>query len=817
MATVKTHYLKVKNLADLEVKLPLLLHQIKQEQDNERLFNEYAKAYEADLIKKQREKAPKVVYQNGKYYVVDRDKYYLFELYPWYTVSDHKLFLFNGKLISSIKIQAIIAERTPIDTSNGINSQLENTRNKLAGTKNLYHKIKNLRLQFASQKSIDYLDASGDYEGDNKFADAFKRLEAISDNSVNTLTNQINELLITYDFESIEEYNAATSGFLRLIKSKAHKFVDKHLYTYEQFLKVEEKKLEDPSYLQNVYDKLMGSGAKKNYKKAKDARKHSTYFDKYEQKAKSKLLLEAYDSKIAGKEAIQCLDLPLTKAPNFDYAGFAKVNSPEEIKMFLKEHIKEQRDNFRKSRDYILEGDTVFEFPEIISQVLQLEGIYEGTVLYSMVMDKISTEAFNRAGTAALIGAGAVAGIGMCITVEEVKDYNGQSAMHAIGLTEKAPSILWVIISAIGSALDLAALKNISKALLTASKTFETSKKTIGLEKALSQLDTDLSKLVGITEVMRKNIIKQARLDDSYKNLLKVNSLQSIVSLEQLAIRGARIAYYIIRKGIVNFDQFLLELKARKIVDNITSLSPEKIKILKETFNKVKNELKIHPEKAEKDLVEALFGIKRLRRQVTIVNPSDLGKANKVMLKNENDEIIGYITRNAKYGGPKGGITYQFTSTEKIGELSEGAKYDLECTAKLLDSESAKIYDLTVRPNEEILYLDFNIPSKINNEYAGLGKIIFDDAHTVMENSKRVPNVDGMFGVWVKNEAYYVHYGGESLNLKKFWKAYNGGKSTTEAAFKTITGQWAKANGYTKAEIQGEILQDEVIIKFLKE
>lgn len=38
-----------------------------------------------------------------------------------------------------------------------------------------------------------------------------------------------------------------------------------------------------------------------------------------------------------------------------------------------------------------------------------------------------------------------------------------------------------------------------------------------------------------------------------------------------------------------------------------------------------------------------------------------------------------------------------------------------------------------------------------------------------------------------------------------------------EAAFETITGQWARENRYTKDEIQGKIKRDEVIIKFLKE
>jgi hypothetical protein len=86
-----------------------------------------------------------------------------------------------------------------------------------------------------------------------------------------------------------------------------------------------------------------------------------------------------------------------------------------------------------------------------------------------------------------------------------------------------------------------------------------------------------------------------------------------------------------------------------------------------------------------------------------------------------------------------------------------------------------------------------------------------------MQKSKKVPDIDGMFGVWLKHPVYYAHYGGESINLKKFWKAYDSGMSETDAVFETITGQWAKENGYTKIVIQGEITREEVIIKFLKE
>ncbi len=203
------------------------------------------------------------------------------------------------------------------------------------------------------------------------------------------------------------------------------------------------------------------------------------------------------------------------------------------------------------------------------------------------------------------------------------------------------------------------------------------------------------------------------------------------------------------------------------------------------------------------------------RKTIILSDINQLGKANKIQLVDETGENIGFITRNMRYGAKKG-ITYEFNALKESGAIKKGSKTDLNCEIKLLDSESAKQYDLVVKQNEEILYLDFNIPAKINDQYSGLGKIIFDDAHTFMQNSKKVPEINGMFGVWIKYPEYYVHYGGESINLKKFWKAIESGMDEEKAAFETVTGKWAKEQGYTKV-VFFEKNKHEVIIKFLKE
>jgi hypothetical protein len=62
----------------------------------------------------------------------------------------------------------------------------------------------------------------------------------------------------------------------------------------------------------------------------------------------------------------------------------------------------------------------------------------------------------------------------------------------------------------------------------------------------------------------------------------------------------------------------------------------------------------------------------------------------------------------------------------------------------------------------------------------------------------------------------YKEYGGQSLNLKKFWDAVDKGMSYEDAAFETITGQWAKANDYTTVEFVKPITPERVEVIFKK-
>jgi len=205
------------------------------------------------------------------------------------------------------------------------------------------------------------------------------------------------------------------------------------------------------------------------------------------------------------------------------------------------------------------------------------------------------------------------------------------------------------------------------------------------------------------------------------------------------------------------------------------------------------------------------------KRRIRPLSVADLGVANKVQLITAvSKERIGYLTRDISKGLSKGVSRYFFNATRKTEKIGKGSKIDLHCSVEILDTEDGKSYMLNVETGKHLVMADFKIPRDVNETYKGMGEIAFRDAMALLKNSKKAPEIDGIFGIWLVNENYYKEYGGKSINLIKFWDAVEKGKAYEEAAFATITGKWAKSLGYTIAKIQGIPQKEAVIVKFYK-
>lgn len=220
--------------------------------------------------------------------------------------------------------------------------------------------------------------------------------------------------------------------------------------------------------------------------------------------------------------------------------------------------------------------------------------------------------------------------------------------------------------------------------------------------------------------------------------------------------------------------------------------------------------------KANRNLFDELYritGIDELGLKILRVkNIDDIGsQGNKIIFRltdNDGNEI-GDLTRTIAEKGRKLNFNLKIN----------GKSYPISSSTELLNPQTAKVYDLSVKHGENIMYADLNIPTQITDEFSGLGNIMLDDTLAYYLKNPKFGKVDGCFGVWVTNPGYYDGYGGASINLKQFWKAVEEQKMTYEqAAFETFTGKWAEKNGFRKASynIDNHIKPEQVIIKFLK-
>ncbi|UEQ75218.1 hypothetical protein [Chryseobacterium arthrosphaerae] len=226
-------------------------------------------------------------------------------------------------------------------------------------------------------------------------------------------------------------------------------------------------------------------------------------------------------------------------------------------------------------------------------------------------------------------------------------------------------------------------------------------------------------------------------------------------------------------------------------------------------YQKVLQEIRKVSYSSEK-VGEVLESFVNRRRIVSVEDVSLLGKAPEKgvkMLFNLLDELgnnIGQLIRSPN----KNDLYYRL--------IFRGKEIDIKSTIKLLD-DKYRLRGLPIKEGEHLLYGDLNIPKEVTDKYSGLGQIIYEDGLKYFLNAKKYGKVDGTVSIWIKADIY-TDYGGQSINLDQFWKAFDNGMSYEEAAFSTFAGKQAKKFGFTKVRIidSKKITRDGVQLNFLK-
>lgn len=193
------------------------------------------------------------------------------------------------------------------------------------------------------------------------------------------------------------------------------------------------------------------------------------------------------------------------------------------------------------------------------------------------------------AATPVVIAGGALSlAVSIDVAYETINEYKNNKEFHDVGLLSDDPSLLWVVLAIAGVALDVGALGAVMKSakpIAAATKSFNEAEDAT---EALAKLEKDLAKIDGLKNEVQQNIVRQAELETKLKSAM-YNARMEMFTANMMVNPNAlpkltKVAYYTIKKGLIDFENFVLQLKANKIIDNFEHLSAEEKLIIKQAF-----------------------------------------------------------------------------------------------------------------------------------------------------------------------------------------------------------------------------------------
>lgn len=355
------------------------------------------------------------------------------------------------------------------------------------------------------------------------------------------------------------------------------------------------------------------------------------------------------------------------------------------------EGIFETRENLR------LNGEDVWKLQPVILYTKALLGL-EGTGFEAMVDSKLQDATgvpfwvygglivlslvSGPVGTAALIGLAIASTVDV---VEQYRDYDVKSdaadavvtdADDLIQLSDD-PSVVWLAIAIAGLALDI----------VPAFKAFAKLGKVAKIENAADlakfnkQLD-EFAKTQNLSDKIKLNLQKKAALQKEYAEVMALIKsprlyMNLTLGLDQLVAKATIVAYYSIRKGIVKFDNFLLELKAQKLIQNIDGLTEEEVKALKQAFKSGKNLKEVPSLLMESERIirgssrEYALANKRMKEYIQ----NEIYKIKQLNLpKDEAEEMLKNLQKKNKayLEGNIGDLKFDGLNMEKSGRKFKG-------------------------------------------------------------------------------------------------------------------------------------------------
>ncbi|MFC5144545.1 eCIS core domain-containing protein [Streptomyces aureoversilis] len=274
------------------------------------------------------------------------------------------------------------------------------------------------------------------------------------------------------------------------------------------------------------------------------------------------------------------------------------------VKAAITAYVKDRRVAINTSRDHLRqEPKTVYKFPKILESSMKEQGVEQGSVFHSIIMDRrdryhadekqlvtiLAVVGFAltlmTAGGGALAAAAAIGAFGISAyqAVLEFREYEQKSAFAGAGLADD-PSFTWVIVAMVGAAMDLGAAVSAIHGMKGAILAFNRTRNLAELRAPVQQLPEKVRQ-----EVLRAAVAKIEADEALLRFGSKVTSSMyggggGLNAVPQLA----EVIYRMAKHARISFGRFMREATAMKMIDE-AKLSAEELTRLKSMFQEARS------------------------------------------------------------------------------------------------------------------------------------------------------------------------------------------------------------------------------------
>ncbi len=424
-------------------------------------------------------------------------------------------------------------------------------------------------------------------------------------NYIPELREELDTALEQHGFSSISEFETLIRNYETAFETETVAIALDLLAKYEHILYEEEKKYKDSAQVATLNQNLSRTQARENYQEADEYQRLAmlTAISSSRgglSKAQIELQLEyhrkASEARNRAEAGVNIIaeTHPLLQNQDFDREKLATADQSQ-VQSIMLDYIQERRQDIQETRANLADNPKlIYKLDKLLKESYQAQGIQPDSIYDLIIQDRIGTVEINEiiinlaiavlaialglvsggGGTVGVLAGVAGFGLGAYQVVEEFRQYEIKSAASGAELLSDDPSLGWVIVAVLGAGLDLAGAVAAIRAMKPALETFNATGD-------LAQFRRSLQGLSEVNQQLKANVLRAAEAELQYRQ-----ALRSLVStggrLRMVIVPGGEefvklvgVAYLLAKRGIIAFEQFLLELKAQRLIAELDEFAPD--------------------------------------------------------------------------------------------------------------------------------------------------------------------------------------------------------------------------------------------------